>query len=283
MMSINYVLEVFDFLLANLSSCHQAKNHQVHTERSLKLMIRAQAAAKERNLTSWIASSQVRVAETYLCDHGSSHQQAALDFFERLRKQPSGSSCCSSWAPFRRFFLERSILCGCTQLGLPPPAVCSSTRDAPTILDTESNPTDALRINLAKNAFEYLSLAYVPAWNDKRQGDELLKLVAKATLPLPAASIEIPLLQPGRLTSELLGFNLTFDTSGLAVPLELQGCILQEDGPKGHVETTMDSEVRNWEVPLATSRYKVVIFIFFHCQKCHSMIQDWSIKSKNDN
>jgi len=101
---------------------------------------------------------------------------------------------------------------------------------------------------LAKDAFEYLSLAYVPAWNDKRQGDELLKLVAKATLPLPAASIEIPLLQPGRLTSELLGFNLTFDTSGLAVPLELQGCILQEDGPKGHVETTMDSEVRNWEV-----------------------------------
>ncbi len=243
--------------MANLSICHQAKNHQVHTERSLKLMIRAQAAAKERNLTAWIASSQIRVAETYLCDHGSSHQQAALDFFERLRKQPSGSSCCSSWAPFRRFFLERSVLCGCTQLGLPAPAVCSSTRDAPTILDTESNPTDALRISLAKDAFEYLSLAYVPAWNDKRQGDELLKLVAKATLPLPAASIEIPL-PSGRLTSELLGFSLTFDTSGLAVPLELQGCSFFSDG-KDDI-SPMDSEVRNWEVPRQTSRYKVVIF-----------------------
>ena len=40
-------------------------------------------------LSSWIATSQIRVAEAYLCDHSSSHQEAARDLFQRLRSTSS--------------------------------------------------------------------------------------------------------------------------------------------------------------------------------------------------
>ncbi|CAK9081770.1 Acyltransferase-like protein [Durusdinium trenchii] len=225
----------------------QAQKYSEHAERSLKLLIRAQAAGKERGFTAWVTSSQIRVAEAYLCDPGSSHQEAARDLFERLRDKTLPSS--ASWPPFKRFFLERSLLCGCAQLGLPPPALCSSTRAAPGSLDDlEPTPTDKLRSSFAKDAFEYLMMKTVPARNDPRQGEELLELVRKAADPLPAGSVEIQL-HSGVLSQGLLDFTLTFDTSLLPVDLELGTCIAQTDDDDN---ISVDLEMTTWraEQPL---------------------------------
>lgn len=222
----------------------QAQKYSEHAERSLKLLIRAQAAGKERGFTAWVTSSQIRVAEAYLCDPGSSHQEAARDLFERLRDKTLPSS--ASWPPFKRFFLERSLLCGCAQLGLPPPALCSSTRAAPGSLDDlEPTPTDKLRSSFAKDAFEYLMMKTVPARNDPRQGEELLELVRKAADPLPAGSVEIQL-HSGVLSQGLLDFTLTFDTSLLPVDLELGTCIAQTDDDDN---ISVDLEMTTWRVP----------------------------------
>lgn len=50
---------------------------------------------------------------------------------------------------------------------------------------------DELRSTLVRDAFEYLTLKMVPAWSDRRQGEELLEVICRAAEPLPPQSIEI--------------------------------------------------------------------------------------------
>ena len=122
----------------------------------------------------------MRVAEAYLCDHGSSHQEAARDLFGRFS---------DSWPPLRRFLLERGLLCDCLQLGLKPPAACWASRPAPVMLEPPArNESRELRESLARRAFEYLSLQEVPARHDLRQGQEIVELVKLAVEALPAES-----------------------------------------------------------------------------------------------
>ncbi|CAJ1375667.1 unnamed protein product [Effrenium voratum] len=186
----------------------QAKKYQDHADRSLKLLIRTQASAKERGFASWVTVSQLRLAEAYLCDQEAGHREAARNLFERVRRGPS------TWPSLQRFALERSIFCGCSALRLPVPSACSLSRALPAETGPDSGAEgldmEKVRECLVRDIFEYLKTS-------NQDQSELLELAATAASALAPGAVEVAL-EPGCLSWEFETFQVSFD---VPFPLEL--------------------------------------------------------------